>query len=62
MDFALTDAEYVVRRAVALFTGGLLGVHLSEFDSMPALKDLPKTLRKAADSIVAMSPELAGMA
>lgn len=62
MDFALTDAEYVVRRAVALFAGGLLGVHLAEFDSMPALKDLPKTLRKAADSIVAMSPELAGMA
>lgn len=62
----LDDIRYASReavlKAVSFFTGGLFDFHLSDFDNVPALKQLPKDIVKASKAVISMSPVLEGLA
>lgn len=62
----LDDIKYASReavlKAVSFFTGGLFDFHLSDFDNVPALKQLPKDIVKASEAVISMSPVLEGLA
>ena len=62
----LDDIRYASReavlKAVSFFTGGLFDFHLSDFDNVPALKQLPKDIVKASEAVISMSPVLEGLA